>query len=173
VSLSGQSYRVETLAGHHDRASFTCGVDALDRYLRQYASQDVRSGVSAVFVLTPGDGIVAGYYTLSATAVHLAAIPQSDARKLPRYDLVPATLLGRLAVSEERRGQKLGTVLLLDALKRARSAAKEVASWAVIVDAKDDAVRTFYERFEFRQVLDDPLRLYLPMKKIELIPGRK
>jgi len=161
------------LASHHDRADFTCGVEALDRYIRQQASQDVRSGVSAVFILTPGQGVVSGYYTLSATAVHLAAIPQADARKLPRYDLVPATLLGRLAISEDIRGQKLGGVLLLDALKRARSAAREVASWAVIVDAKDDAARAFYERFEFRQVLNEPSRLFLPMKKIEFIPGRK
>jgi len=173
VSASDQTFQVEMLASHHDRADFTCGVEALDRYIRQQASQDVRSGVSAVFILTPGQGVVSGYYTLSATAVHLAAIPQADARKLPRYDLVPATLLGRLAISEDIRGQKLGGVLLLDALKRARSAAREVASWAVIVDAKDDAARAFYERFEFRQVLNEPSRLFLPMKKIEFIPGRK
>lgn len=166
------------LAGHHDRSSFSCGVEALDRYIRQYASQDVRSGVSSVFVMTPGGGVVSGYYTLSATAIHLAAIPEADARKLPRYDLVPATLLGRLAVAAEMRGQKLGGVLLLDALRRARRAAREVASWAVIVDAKDDAAKSFaaksfYERFEFKQVFQEPSRLFLPMKKIEFLPDRK
>jgi len=160
-------WRVETLAGNHDRDNFACGAPALDRYLRQQASQDVRSGVAAAFVLTPGGGTIAGCYTLSSSAVHLAKLPQAETWKLPRYEFVPATLLGRLAVHEGFRGQKLGGVLLLDALKRAHSAAKEVASWAVIVDAKDESAKTFYEHFEFKQVVGEPYKLFLPMKRID------
>src|SRR6266542_2950755 len=108
-------YRFEPLGKQHDRAVFACGVEALDRYFRVQAGQDSRNRITSCFVLVSGDGSVAGYYTLSATGVALADLPPELAKKLPRYPVVPATLMGRLTVDQRQRGQGLGEFLLFDA----------------------------------------------------------
>jgi GNAT superfamily N-acetyltransferase len=121
--------------------------------------------MAAPFVLMLRDGTVAGYYTLSSTAVQLAELPSQIMRKLPRYPLVPATLLGRLAVDRRQQGRGYGRFLLADALHRA--ALSEIASFAVIVDAKDDSARRFYERESFLPLLDQPMKLFRPMADIK------
>ncbi len=101
--------------------------------------------MAAPFVLVLADGAIGGFYTLSSTAVKLAELPAETTRRLPRYPLVPATLLGRLAVDKRHRGKGHGRFLLADALFRA--ARSEIASFAVIVDApEDEGARRFYER---------------------------
>lgn len=120
--------------------------------------------MAAPFVLLLPDGMIAGYYTLSATSVQLAELPAQTVRKLPRYPLVPATLLGRLAVDRRQQGKGYGRFLLADALYRA--ARSEVASFAVIVDAKDDGARRFYERESFLPLPDQPMKLFRPMVDI-------
>jgi GNAT superfamily N-acetyltransferase len=157
--------RVEILGPHHDRSGFESGIEPLDRYFRTQAGQDARKNMAAAFVLVLPDGTVAGYYTLSSTSVNLAELPEQVARKLPRYPFVPATLLGRLAVDRRQQGKGYGRFLLADALYRiARS---EIASFAVIVDAKDDNARRFYERESFLPLPDQPMRLFRPIADIE------
>ena len=119
------------------------------------------------FVLTPDSRTIAGFYTLSQYAVDLAGLPASLASKLPRYREVPATLLGRFAISQDFRGQGLGEFLLLDALHRSWQNSREVASFAVVVDAKDDAAVRFYRHFDFLSLPDMSNRLFLPMRSIE------
>ncbi len=119
--------------------------------------------MAAAFVLL-SDGTIARYYTLSATAVRVGELPEQVTRKLPRYPLVPATLLGRLAVDRRHRGKGYGRFLLADALYR--SLRSEIASFAVIVDAKDDTARRFYERENFLPFPDQPMKLFLPMASI-------
>jgi GNAT superfamily N-acetyltransferase len=157
--------RVEPLGSHHDRASFASGVETLDRYLRSQAGQDARKNMAAPFVLTLPDGAIGGYYTLSATSVKLADLPDQITRRLPRYPLVPATLLGRLAVDRRFRGQGYGRFLLADALYRV--ARSEIASFAVIVDAKDEAARRFYERESFLPFADQSMKLFRPVADIK------
>jgi len=120
--------------------------------------------MAAPFVLLLEDGTIAGYYTLSSTSVQLAELPAPTVRKLPRYPLVPATLLGRLAVDRRQQGKGYGRFLLADALYRA--ARSEIASFAVIVDAKDDTARHFYERESFLALPDQPMKLFRPMADI-------
>jgi predicted GNAT family N-acyltransferase len=164
-------FRVEPLGKAHDRAAFSCGIEPLDNYLQKQASQDVAKRVAVCFVLTPDSHTVAGYYTLSQYSVDLVELPEEMAKKLPKYPEVPTTLLGRLAISERFRGQKLGEFLLLDALYRCWQQSKQVASAAVIVDAKDEAAKRFYEHFEFVPLPDTPHRLFLPMRTIENLFG--
>jgi GNAT superfamily N-acetyltransferase len=161
---SDEKLRVEALTSDHDRSTFESGVDALDRYLRTQAGQDARKNMAAPFVLLLPDGTIAGYYTLSSTGVHLGDLPTETVRKLPRYPLVPATLLGRLAVDRRQQGKGYGRFLLADALHRA--ARSEVASFAVIVDAKDEGARRFYERESFLALPDQPMKLFRPMTDI-------
>lgn len=160
--------RVEPLADHHDRGGFESGNPSLDRYLRQQAGQDERRDIAACFVLVePPDGTaVLGYYTLSAHALQLADLPEAVARRLPRYGLVPAILLGRLAVDHRRQGRGLGTFLLYDALGRALALRTSAAAWVVVVDAIDDQAQAFCRHHGFEGLPEDPRRLYLPLRRV-------
>lgn len=160
----GEALRVEILGAQHDRSAFESGVEPLDRYFRIQAGQDARKNMAAPFVLL-SDGTVAGYYTLSSSAVNLGELPEKAVRKLPRYPLVPATLLGRLAVDRRHQGKGYGRFLLADALFRAVSS--QIASFAVVVDAKDENARRFCERESFLPFPDQPMKLFRPMADIE------
>jgi predicted GNAT family N-acyltransferase len=160
-------YIIEPLGPNHDRAAFSCGVPSLDEYLQRQASQDQKRNLAAVFILTPDGKSVAGFYTLSAHAIEADRLPDDLARKLPRFP-IPATLLGRMAIAQTMRGQGLGEFLLLHSLERALQASRQVASWAVLVDAKEGA-REFYIKHDFIPFPGQPNRLFLPMKTIEKI----
>jgi GNAT superfamily N-acetyltransferase len=165
VAEPGEGPRIEVLGPQHDRDSFASGVEPLDRYLRVQAGQDARKNMAAAFVLVLPNDTVGGYYTLSATGVNLADLPAQITRKLPRYPLVPATLLGRLAMDRRHQGKGHGRFLLADALFR--SMRSEIASFAVIVDAKDEDARRFYERESFLPFPDQPMKLFRPMADIQ------
>lgn len=159
--------RVEALSGKHDRSGFSCGSGALDRYLQQQARQDADKRVAAPFVLVePPSARVLGYYTLSASVIHAGELPDELARKLPRYPLLPVTLLGRLAVDQSLKRQGMGEFLLMDALWRSLEAASQIAAMAVLVDAKDKAAEAFYAHFGFIALQHQPARLFLPMKTV-------
>jgi predicted GNAT family N-acyltransferase len=163
----------EPLGQKHDRAAFSCGVDALDTYLQKQAGQDAKKHAAAPFVLTPDGKTIAGYYTLSQYAIDLGEVPEEVAKKLPRYPAVPATLLGRLAVSSDFRGKGLGEKLLMDALYRSLKLSEQVASTGVVVDAKDEAARAFYRKYGFLELPKISRRLSLPMGTIEKLFGRQ
>jgi predicted GNAT family N-acyltransferase len=158
---------IEPLGPEHDRRAFSCGVQILDDYLHKLARQDLKKRVAVPFVLTPDGIVIAGYYTLSQYAVQLDVVPGEVAKKLPKYPTVPATLLGRLAVSVVFRGQGHGANLLFDALHRTLRSSKEVASAGVIVDAKDLAAAAFYRKYGFLDLPKIERRLFLPMGTIE------
>lgn len=164
------AYRIEPLATYHDRTHFECGQSSLDRYLRERARREMANHTAAVFVAVPSSEprVVAGYYTLSNMTVDTSALPVAAARKLPRYPLLPATLLGRLAVTQQRQGRGLGEHLLMDALARTLVATANAGSVAVVVDPIDDRARAFYKKYQFAALADQPSRLFLPMGTIEL-----
>jgi ribosomal protein S18 acetylase RimI-like enzyme len=159
---------IEPLRKGHDRSAFSCGVDALDRYLRDQAGQDARRNVATVFVAVESDSeVVHGFYTLSMAGVGLDLLPGDLVRKMPRYPSVPAVRLGRLAVHADAKGRGLGSRLLMDAM--ARSLQSEIAWAAMVVDANDEAARGFYRKFGFLSLLDDGNHLFLPRKTIEAL----
>ena len=169
--MAGADFSVTLLDSSHDRTAFDCGVAFLNSYLQQYARQDMQRGIATPYVLVPSTNAreIAGFYTLTATAVKLTDLPEQTAKKLPRYPLVPATLLGRLAVSLNYRGKGLGERLLIDALERSLDASRVVGSAAVIVDAKNASGVRFYERYGFTLLPDQELRLFIAMKTIEML----
>ena len=148
--------RIQPLGADHDRGTFSCGVPALDRYLREQAGQDARRRVAAPFVATADGAKVLGFYTLSATSIELTDVPAALAKKLPRYPRLPATLLGRLATDLSARRRGLGRVLLVDAITRA--VRSEIASFAMILDAKDESAASFYAREGFLRLPGTPIR---------------
>jgi GNAT superfamily N-acetyltransferase len=147
--------------------AFSCEVHELDIWLKRQAGQDQKRNLAAVFVLTPDGKTVAGFYSLSAHSIQAADLPPDMARRLPRFPL-PVTLLGRMAVDQSLQGKGLGEFLLIHALKRAWLGSREVASWAVVVDAKAGA-REFYLKHDFIPFALQPQRLFLPMQTIEML----
>ena len=165
-SVTSADLRVAVLNDADDRNGFTCGVGSLDRYLKTQAGQDVRRKTNAVFVLsrdTEPDRVL-GYYTLSAMAVSQGEVPEAARKHVPRYPRVSCTLIGRLAVAKDQQGQRLGSILLADALQRAFESASTVGSSMVIVDALDEAAAGFYAAHGFAR-LPDSLRLLMPMRQ--------
>ncbi|MFZ5790515.1 MAG: GNAT family N-acetyltransferase [Pseudomonadota bacterium] len=156
----------------HDRTGFSCGAPELDRYIRDYASQDIERDVARVFVATAIEAFdVAGYYSLSATSFRKTSLPAAEAKRLPHYP-VPAALLGRLAVDRRQQGQGLGEHLLMDAFDRLHLASLTLAVQAIVVDAYDAGAAAFYRRYGFRPFLDDDRRLFLPMATIRQLIQR-
>jgi GNAT superfamily N-acetyltransferase len=158
------AHRIELLGDRRDRAAFSCGVEALDRYFREQAGQDSRKRVATCFVAVGPDGVVAGYYTLSATSIALVDLPTELAKRLPRYPVIPATLLGRLAVNRHHHSQGLGEFMLFDAFSR--TLRSEIASYAFVVDAKSESAGAFYRQYGFRPLPSAGRRLFLPLAEI-------
>jgi predicted GNAT family N-acyltransferase len=160
-------FKSEPLGAKHNRAAFSCGDAHLDAYLKTQANQERKKNLCAVFVLTPDGKTIAGYYTLSQYSVDIGEVPEALAHKLTRYKQVPATLIGRLARSVDYRGKGVGEKLLVDALRRHLDISREVGSWAVIVDAKDEETAAFYRKFGFIDFPNTKRRLFLPTATIK------
>jgi predicted GNAT family N-acyltransferase len=156
-------FTIEKLSSPHNRRDFDCGVEELNSYLQRYSGQHERKGMGRTYVATKeNDTRVLGYYTISSSAVAFDVVPEN----LPRHP-VPVALVGRLAVDNTARGERLGETLLIHALRSAQRAAKIVGIYAVVVDALNESARSFYLKFGFSELTDDRLHLYLPMKVIE------
>lgn len=155
-------FRIEGLAATHDRETFGCGIEALDLYLRQQASQDIKRRIAQCYVAVHGQsGRIAGYYTLSAGSIVLADLPETIARKLPRYPAVPVARLGRLAIDRDFQGHGLGAALLWDAATRALRS--ELGVYAIAVDATNPAATAFYRHHGFVALAAHPDKLFLPL----------
>jgi GNAT superfamily N-acetyltransferase len=164
--------RLEPLGKEHNRESFYCGVESLDLYLRTQASQDMRRKANAVFVLIAENdpASICGYFTLCSYGLEPGAIPEEAKKHLPRYPVVSATLLGRLAIRQDLQGRGLGTVLLSEALRKAFKNADVVGSSMVVVDAIDERAARFYTAHGFLR-LPESMRLVLPVRTVGKLLG--
>ena len=169
-------WREEPIDRHHDRQSFDCGSPELNDYLARYARQNHVSGGAKTFVAVAPDepSRVLGYYSIGPGAVAFARLPKGFAGRLGRYD-VPIYRLARLAVALDVQGRGLGADLLLAAGLRALAVAAEVGGVALAIDAKDEKAAAWYARFGALALIDDPLRLILPLATIAaaIMAGRK
>jgi GNAT superfamily N-acetyltransferase len=153
--------RIEPLGKQHDRARFSSGQPDIDDWFRRRASQDERRNVARVFVAANDELGIIGLYSLSSYTLALEDLPADLARKLPRYDAIPAARIGRLGRDQRVRGQGVGELMLADAVRRILGAARSVAVFAIVVDAKDDTAAAFYRRFGFQPFPLQPSRLFL------------
>lgn len=148
--------------GAHDRSGFSCGAAPLDRYLRERASQDVKRLVASCFLAVEmATNTIAGYYTLAATSVHASDLPIEVLRRLPHYPILPAALVGRLAVDQRFQRKGLGGMLLADAALRVLKG--DVKAFALIVEAKDENAVAFYRVQGFQPFASRPRSLFLPL----------
>lgn len=151
-----------------DRSKFDCGVPPLNNFLTTQARQAQSKGFNRTYVaIFEGDGqkVVQGYYSISMGQIDLTALPEKQRKSLPKHP-VPVGRIGRLATDLSVRGQGLGRELLVNALKRIRDASKTIGAYAVVVDAKDDTAKGFYEKYGFIALASDPMSLFLPITSI-------
>jgi GNAT superfamily N-acetyltransferase len=164
---------IEPLAAHHERGEFSCGKAPLDKFIRELADRYERQDVGRTYVaVRPGENRVIGYHTLATGGISLKDLPKKHARRLPHHDVLPAVLLGRLAVDDSMHRRGLGADLLLHALKLAVEIGEKVAVYAVEVQAIDDEARNFYHRYGFLP-LDQDRHLFLSLQMVrELFQSR-
>src|SRR5664280_962651 len=132
--------------GKNDRAAFSCGVAALDNWFHLRAGQDEKRNVARVFVA-------------------IADLPSEYAKRLPRYDLIPSALIGRLARDQKVRGEGVGDLLLADAVRRVIDASRSLAVFAIVVEATDETAAAFYRDFGFAPFPSRPFRLFMPVSE--------
>ena len=157
-------FKFEPLAEHHDRAGFDCGVEPLNRYLKQIARQHESKGIARTYVLVEEATVIVGFFTLTYCQVDGGTLPSTMARKLPQQ--IPAMRLGRLAVCAKRQRQGIGHMLLAATLRMVEKAETIAGGVGLFVDAKDAAAAAFYAQFGFVALADAPLTLFLPIQTI-------
>jgi ribosomal protein S18 acetylase RimI-like enzyme len=153
---------MEPLGSGHDRTIFHCGEEALDRYFKTQATQDIRRRMANCFVAIEfATTAIAAYYTLSSASIPMVDLPPEETKSLPRYPTVPAIRIGRLAVDRRFQGRGLGAALLADAAHRGMQT--DIAAFTLLVDAKNDRAVAFYQHHGFRVLLSQPRTLFLPL----------
>jgi predicted N-acetyltransferase YhbS len=160
-----KALRVEPISKTHLRNEFSCGKPELDHYLQRFARQNDEKNITKSFVAVDADGCVLGYYSLSTASIEFATLPEDIRLTLPAYP-VPAARLARLAVDASMKGQGLGAKLLIDALQRIASVSQDIAVKVILVDAKDEEARDFYQHFGFIQLPEQDLKLFLPIETV-------
>ncbi len=168
--MSEQEWRVEKLNASHDLSRFDCGKEPLNRFVQRYALVGQKTGSAQTYVIRTGEEPPAGYYSLAVGGVEHGEAPSRIKKGLARHP-VPVMLLARLAVGGSWQGKGLGKALLKDALYRTVQAADIAGIRALLVHAKDDEAKAWYESFDFEPSPTDPYHLFLLMKDIRAITG--
>lgn len=158
---------IEKLQRHHAVDAFDCGREDLNRFLQQYALHNQHSGGSQTYVGLVDETVV-GYYALAVGSVEQEHAPERVKKGLAKHS-IPIMLLARLAVDLRWQKQGVGAALLKDATLRTLQAADIAGIRALVVHAKDDVARKFYERFDFLPSPSDPLHLFILLKDVRKI----
>jgi GNAT superfamily N-acetyltransferase len=158
-------YHIESLTADHLIADFDCGDERKNKFLKNFALQNSKGGLGRTYVAVKPekDKKVYGYYTISSSAVRFENLP--PAKHLPRYPL-PAILIGKLAIEKGAQKQGLGTALLFNALKRAATVAEEIGVFLIEIKAVNERAKNLYVKIGFLEMLDEPMKLYLGIKKV-------
>jgi GNAT superfamily N-acetyltransferase len=146
--------RVERLEEHHQLGTFSCGVKALDDWLRDHALDNQQRNLSRTFVLLDDGDRVIGYYALTMGGVRREELPARYGRGLPRFE-IGMVLLARFAIVDNHQAEGLGRDLLIEAIERAADAGTQVAARFIAVDPIDENARAFYDKFAFKQIQGD------------------
>lgn len=163
---SGARWNFLSIDKKYQKDSFNCGYAVLNDYLKKYARQNHNKGIAKTFVAISTSGrLIDGYYTVNSSVIEYESMPDSFKRGIPAY-LLPAVLIGKLAVDNPVQGQGLGREMLVNALIRAVRASQELGIFAVRVDAIDLKAKEFYLKHEFIPFQDKKFSLFLPMETI-------
>lgn len=158
-------FEFHTLDKSFNRNSFDCGSQELNSFLRTKARQNQSVNFNRTFIaIARGDTnkTILGYYSLSMGDITLTSLPEDLIKKLPKHP-APVARMGRLAVDNSTKGQGLGKLLLVDAMKRILTASELIGVYALLVDAKNDSAKNFYLKYGFISLIDEPMTLFLPL----------
>ncbi|GMO56107.1 MAG: GNAT family N-acetyltransferase [Rickettsiales bacterium] len=158
-----QDFRITHFDKKFDYKSFSCGEDKLDRYIKEIASQNIKIGISSVYVLLDENKVI-GFYTISSYTLNADELPKVITKNFPKDLPIPSCLIGRFAVDKNYQNQGFGSILLTSALKRTKRLSKEVAFSFIVVNAKDKIAKQFYTKYGFEEIVGNPLKLYLSIK---------
>ena len=158
--------KIAVLHDHHQKKSFNCGQDDLNKFIKQYASLRQKSGTSKTYVAIDDDTQqVRGFYCLSSTSIGFDGVDAVLTQRLPRYPL-PCVVIGRFAVDQTAQGRGIGKVLLAHALKQVSKVAQIIGVNFIVIHAKDQKAMEFYQRFGFISLTSNPLTLIYPVSEI-------
>lgn len=163
-----EGFRFETLRKDHPRAGFDSGSATVDGWLARSALQSQTKHLSVTKVLVDAQGAIAGYFTLATGQVAFDALPAEVAKGLPARAL-PVAIVAWLGVDRRQQGRGLGTRLFAQALADCRAAGRTFPFIAVILDCIDAAAKSFYQRWDFRELPGHPMRLFLTAKLLEAL----
>jgi GNAT superfamily N-acetyltransferase len=161
---------VEKLTASHALDAFDCGKEPLNRYLERFALPNQKASSAQTYVVCRGTCQVVGYYSLAVGAVEHVDASGRVTKGLAKHP-IPVMLLARLAIDQTEQRRGLGKALLKDALFRTTQAADIAGIRALLVHAKDDEARAWYERFDFERSPTDPYHLFLLMKDLQALIG--
>lgn len=158
--------RIEPLDKTHNLKPFDCAVESLNKYLHEYARQDIRKDQGRTYLMVTDEGTIVGYYTISTGSIEPHIVPTKD--RLSPYRPTPVIVLGRFAVDRNFHGQDLGTALLMDCFRRCLEVVEQVGGYAICldVDKTNPKVKGFYLKHDFQELKDDPMHLFIPMKTV-------
>jgi GNAT superfamily N-acetyltransferase len=158
----------------HQRLTFSCGKEPLDRFLHESAHQAVAKNLSKTYVAVDesDETVILGYYTVTTCRIEAGELPSemTKALRLPKHEL-PASLVARLAVAENIKGQGIGSLMLMDAITRCARVASEIGGVAIVVEALEESVVPFYERVGFRRFEPESLKMFIPMATVRQMLG--
>ena len=166
--MPGWGLKIEHLQRKkHIRDQFHCGEPSLDEYIKRFAGQDQKRGLSVAYVLADKDEHVVGFYTLSNYSIYIGNCPDDLKKGLPNRQHLPAVLIGKFAIHQKYQGHRWGEKLLMNALSRSCKHSASIAAFAVCVYAQNDQAKKFYRKYDFRELMDDPFHLFLPLHIIK------
>jgi GNAT superfamily N-acetyltransferase len=157
--------RPERLAREHEFDDFDCGEPALDEWLKRHARAADAAESARVFIVTEDGASVVAYYALAAAQVEPRSATARAAKGQPSRP-IPAILLARLAVDRRHQSRGLGRSLLQDVMLRCVAAADEIGVRVLLVHAKNDRAKRWYQQYGFEESPTDPLHVMLLMKDI-------
>jgi ribosomal protein S18 acetylase RimI-like enzyme len=160
---------IELLNKSHDREQFDCGVAALNQFLRSTARQHIQKGISRTFILVDRDlpQKIIGFFTLTICEIRSEKLPDEIAKNYP--DRVPGIKLARLAVDRQWQRQGIGEILMVEAMQRSLLVADTAGGIGLFVDAKDESAQSYYARYGFITLEDNPLEMFLPLSLLRTL----
>jgi ribosomal protein S18 acetylase RimI-like enzyme len=158
--------KIEPLSKHHHRKKFDCGEKELNHYLQAVASQHAKKGISRTFVLVDVDSpnCILGFVTLTACEIEAEFLPHPYSKKFPLK--VSGAKIGRLAIANDFQQQGLGNQLMVFAMRQAVIVHQSLGLTGLMVDAKSEQAKSYYQQYGFLPLPDNPFTLFLPIKSI-------
>lgn len=162
----------------HDRAAFSCGVPQIDNYLKLTAKKGSKADVVRIWIILDKKENIVGFYGINMHAIHVNEMPASYAQKAMRHGTLPVAFIAMIGVDEKQQGNGIGSALVADALSRIGRVSDDIGTCAVLLDVFDDGDektvsrrKTYYEKFGFAPLPDQPLRLFMPIQTVKALSG--